>query len=190
MFDKKIMSRLGKRVIILPEGVNFHIDPDFKYCKIVGPLGTLAKTLSGYIPVLVKDNRITTKMPNASQKAKIMVGTVNSLLHNWIYGVVHGYKKVLFLKGLGYKVRKVNPQLLEFNLGFSHPIQYPIPDKISVELIKNNQIIVQGMDKELVGLFASKIRQLKKAEPYKGKGIIYEGENVQRKVGKSSAAKK
>ena len=183
------MSRVGKRLLKLPEGVKLTVDQRFVDVVVTGPLGTLEKSLSGLISIVVQDGIVETKpLSTTNKKSKEMWGTTNALLKNWIDGVVNGYQKELSIKGLGFKAQ-LSDRTLQLNLGFSHPIHYPIPQGITVEVIKNIDLKIKGIDKELVGLVASQICKKRKPDVYKGKGIFYKGTKLNLKVGKTGVKK-
>lgn len=183
------MSRIGKRTLKLPDQVKLTFDRDFVNVTVAGPLGTLQKKLSGLIKIVIKDGIVETSCLNRSnQKSLAMWGTTNSLLANWINGVVKGYQKELLIKGLGFKAQ-LSDRILQLNLGFSHPIDYHLPPGIEVEVIKNIDLKIKGIDKELVGLVASQICKQKKPDVYKGKGVFYKGTSLTLKVGKTATKK-
>ncbi len=185
------MSRLGKRILSFPEDVKLEVNANSTLVRVVGPLGILEKKLPGSIKIIVDESQrtVATTWNKQNKKGFEMWGTTNSLLYNWILGVKKGFSKRLLINGLGFKA-KVIEQNLQLNLGFSHHIDFKIPKDIQINVGKNVVIDIKGFDKELVGLVASQIRKLRKPEPYKGKGIMYHDEKVQRKVGKTAASKK
>lgn len=181
------MSRIGKRIIKIPENVEINFSNDFKKITVNGPLGILKKNLSGKIKIKIENNELTTNLSeNFKKKDYPLWGTTNSLIKNFIDGVTVGYKKQLIVSGLGYKVF-LKGNTLEMNLGFSDTKIFKFPEEIKIEVEKNTLITVSGIDKEIVGLISSKIKKIRKIEPYKGKGIAYVGEKIKRKVGKTAS---
>ena len=177
------MSRIGKRILSIPENVEVKI---IENClNVKGPKGSLEMKLNPTIEVKINENKITTLPKDDEKQTKQNHGTINSLINGMLIGVSEGFKKELEIFGVGYKVA-IKGNILNLLLGFSHPIDLEIPKDINVSIPKNNQVIVEGIDKQKVGQFAAKIRSFKKAEPYKGKGVKYKGEYVIRKVGKTT----
>lgn len=178
------MSRLIKKTIIIPDGTTVNSDGNKLFFK--GPKGELTLLKLPLIDISIKGNEITVLRLNNSKQSKMDSGTMWSLIKNAILGVNSGFEKILEIEGIGYRA-EVNNKNLVLYLGFSHPIDILIPENIFVK-IEKNQIIISGINKELVGQFASKIRLLKPPEPYKGKGIHYKGEYIRRKAGKKAGA--
>lgn len=176
------MSRIGKQEIQIPEGVQVAKSGDV--LKVVGPKGTLTKTFRDDITFNIGDKIITLNIKRNDKFSKSLWGTYASHIKNMIAGVVTPYQKKLILEGVGFK-SEVKGKEFHFALGFSHPVVVKIPDTITATAEKNN-ITITGIDKELVGSFTAAIRALKKPEPYKGKGIRYEGEVIRRKQGKKT----
>lgn len=178
------MSRIGKQILNIPKDVNINIEKG--NLTVEGPKGKLERLIPESLVVLKKDpNVLQILAADQNRETSALHGLIRSLVANMITGVSAGFTKVLELKGIGYK-GVVNNGTLVLSLGYSHPVEIIPPAGISI-IVENNTIIkVQGIDKENVGLVCQKIRKLRPPEPYKGKGIIYEGEVVQRKVGKSS----
>ncbi len=177
------MSRIGFKPINIPSGVEVKLD-DNNFMKVKGPKGNVEKQLSPEMDIIIEDNVITVKRPSEIKRHKSLHGLTRTLIENMIEGVVKGYSKSLFIEGTGYRAQKQGKKLV-LNLGYSHPIEMEDPKGIEVEVPKANQIIVKGADKQQVGSYAAVIRDLRKPEPYKGKGIKYEGEIIRRKVGKT-----
>ena len=174
------MSRIGNNPITIPEKVDVNYDNKGKI-TVKGPLGTLERTLNfDSIKMKIKDNSISFERENESREAKSTHGLFRTLVSNMIEGVTKGYKKTLMLKGVGYKVQ-VSGKNLKLNIGFSHPIDVEIPEGIKVEVPKANVIDISGSDKEQVGSFSARIRQLRPVEPYHAYGIKYSDEHVRRK---------
>ncbi len=184
------MSRIGKRLLKVPKDVSLYFSPDFVNVQVTGPLGSIKKRLSGLVAINVQDGVVQTDCIKKNDKSsQQMWGTTNALLKNWMIGVTKGFQKKILIKGLGYKVKLLSEKILQLYLGFSHPINYQIPEGISVEVLQNVDLIIKGVDKDLVGLVASQIHKMKKKDPYKGKGVFYEGEKITLKVGKTATKK-
>ena len=179
------MSRIGKKPIAMPQKVN--ISQDKSTVKVDGPKGTLSMEIPQGIEVSVDNGAIEVKTLSESRKAKSYHGLVRTLVANMVTGVSVGFQKNLELSGIGYRAEK-SEDTLKLVLGYSSPLEYKIPQGIDVKVDKQINILVSGIDKQLVGRVAAEIRELKKPEPYKGKGIRYAGEKVRRKVGKSVGA--
>ena len=180
------MSRIGKQEIQIPKGVEVTKNDDI--LKVVGPKGTLTKTFRDDIIFNIVDKTITLNIKRNDKFSKSLWGTYASHIKNMITGVQTPYQKKLILEGVGFKSEvKSDGQhnIFNFALGFSHPVIVKIPDTITATADKNN-ITITGIDKELVGSFTAAIRALKKPEPYKGKGMRYEGEIIRRKQGKKT----
>ena len=178
------MSRIGLMPVDIPDGVKVQIDG--KLVKVSGPKGALEHKLDAEVSAIIEDNKIIVKRGSDRKLARAKHGLNRALIANMVIGVTAGFEKNLEIKGVGYKAQ-VQGQKLQLQLGFSHPIVYEIPSNIEIEVKKNNQIVVKGIDKQLVGEVAVTIRNMKKPEPYKGKGIRYLGEYVRHKVGKTAA---
>jgi len=179
------MSRIGKKPIAMPQKVK--ISQDKSTIKVDGPKGTLSIEIPQDIEVSVDNGAIEVKTLSESRKAKSYHGLVRTLVANMVTGVSVGFQKNLELSGIGYRAEK-SEDTLKLVLGYSSPLEYKIPQGIDVKVDKQINILVSGIDKQLVGRVAAEIRELKKPEPYKGKGIRYAGEKVRRKVGKSVGA--
>ena len=177
------MSRIGKQEIQIPKGVKVTKSGDI--LKVEGPKGTLTKIFRDDIIISIGDKIITLNIKRNDKFSKSLWGTYASHIKNMIKGVETPYQKKLILEGVGFK-SEVKGKEFVFALGFSHPVIVRIPEGITATTEKNN-ITITGIDKELVGSFTAAIRALKKPEPYKGKGIRYEGEIIRRKQGKKTA---
>ena len=179
------MSRIGKKPIIVTNEVDVKIDNDFITVK--GPKGELKLKSHQRVTVAQNENElnITVKNPDAKTD-KALWGLYGSLIRNMITGVTDGFSKKLEINGVGYKVAQSGNKLT-FNLGFSHPIDFPLPEGISAT-VEKNEITINGFDKQLVGQVAARIRSLRPPEPYKGKGIKYSDETIRRKAGKAAKA--
>ncbi len=180
------MSRIGKLPIKIPSGVTVTLDGD--EISVKGPKGTLSRTINPDVTVKLDGDIITVSRHNESKKSRSLQGLTRALIANMVTGVSEGFKKELIVNGVGYKVDVKGKQLV-MNLGFSHPIEFDIPEgiKVSVEKQKEIRVTLEGHDKELLGLTAARIRQYRPPEPYKGKGIIYSDEVIIRKAGKAAA---
>ena len=176
------MSRIGKMPIAVPAGVEVTIDGATVTVK--GPKGELTRSFAEMLTISLNDGVLTVERPDDSREAKSLHGLTRTLLHNMVEGVSTGFSKKLQLVGVGYRAAKKGNDL-EMQLGFSHPVLIECPKNISFECPSQTEIIVSGISKEQVGQVAANIRQWRKPEPYKGKGIRYEGENVRRKAGKA-----
>jgi len=176
------MSRIGKQEIFIPEGVK--VSQNGAILSVVGPKGTLTKNFRDDITITIKDKVINLNVKRNDKFSKSLWGTYASHIKNMIKGVVTPYQKKLILEGVGFK-SEVKGKELHFALGFSHPVIVLIPETITATAEKNN-ITITGIDKELVGSFTAGLRALRKPEPYKGKGMRYEGEVIRRKQGKKT----
>ncbi|OGI68197.1 50S ribosomal protein L6 [Candidatus Nomurabacteria bacterium RIFCSPLOWO2_01_FULL_41_12] len=176
------MSRIGKQEIVIPGGVK--VTQSGPTLTVVGPKGTLTKNFRDDITITIAGNAINLNIKRNDKFSKSLWGTYASHIKNMIAGVQTPYQKKLILEGVGFK-SEVKGKTLNFALGFSHPVIVEIPDTITATADKNN-ITITGIDKELVGSFTAAIRALKKPEPYKGKGMRYEGEVIRRKQGKKT----
>ena len=179
------MSRIGRLPIDIPAGVEVKIEEENKV-TVKGPKGTLEKCLPVEMTIKQEDNQVVVTRPNDLKKMKSLHGLTRSLIANMITGVSEGYEKKLEINGVGYRAQKKGKEIT-FNLGFSHPVVMTDPEGIETEMDGQNIIIVKGIDKEKVGQYAAEIRELRKPEPYKGKGIKYADEVIRRKVGKTGA---
>lgn len=176
------MSRIGKEPINIPDAVNFSID-DGNVVTIKGPKGVLKRKFPEVISIEKEDKRIIVKRPDNQRQNRALHGLTRSLLANMVNGVFTGFKKELEIVGVGYKAEKKGKNLMLI-LGYSHPIVFVPPEGIEIEVSGPLAFAINGIDKELVGECAAKIRSFRKPEPYKGKGIRYKGEYVARKAGK------
>lgn len=181
------MSRIGTKPLVIPKDVKVEVKDGSIY--IEGPKGKLRQDLSDRITVEIKDNQIFVKRSSDIKTDKSLHGLYRALASNMIKGVTEGYVKELEIIGVGFKAQ-IQGNSLNMQLGFSHPVNFPIPEGIKIETPKPTQIVVRGIDKEKVGQVASQIRSVYPPEPYKGKGVRYLGEYVKKKVGKAQAATK
>jgi len=176
------MSRIGRLPITVPSGVDVKIDGADVTVK--GPKGTLSHTVAEPIEVQLEDGKVTVSRPNDINTVRALHGLTRSLLNNMVVGVTEGYSKTLMIQGVGYRAIAKGKNI-EFSLGYSHPILVEAPEGITFTVEKPTQIKVEGIDKQKVGEIAANIRKLRKPDPYKGKGVRYEGEQIRRKVGKA-----
>ena len=175
------MSRIGNKVITLPAGVE--VTNNDNVVTVKGPKGELTREFNKNIEIKVEGNEVTLHRPNDSKENKTIHGTSRANLNNMVVGVTEGYQKVLEVNGVGYRAAK-SGKTLTLNLGYSHPVEMEDPDGIETK-VDGNKIIVSGISKEKVGQFAAEIRDKRRPEPYKGKGIKYVDEVIRRKVGKT-----
>lgn len=178
------MSRIGKKPIVVPDKVQIKIENNVLTAK--GPKGELSVDIPENIEYKFEEGIIEFSRTNEQAKTRSIHGLTRSLAANAIEGVFNGFKKVLRVEGVGFKAELKGTRLL-LSLGFSHPILIIPPDGISFEVLNQNMITVLGHDKQLVGEVSAKIRAIRKPEPYKGKGVRYEGEYIRRKAGKTAA---
>ena len=178
------MSRIGKSPIPVPSGVDVTLDG--RVVRVKGPQGSLEREIPGEITVRQEDSTIFVERPNDERQNRALHGLTRSLVNNMVVGVTTGYTKELEIVGVGYRAAAPSPTRLDLALGFSHPVNVDAPAGISFEVPIPTRIIVKGIDKELVGQVAANIRKIRKPEPYKGKGVRYAGEVVQRKAGKAA----
>ncbi|MBR2674642.1 MAG: 50S ribosomal protein L6 [Mogibacterium sp.] len=179
------MSRVGLRPITIPAGVE--VTADGNVVKVKGPKGELSATIGSDISIKVEDGTLRVSRPNDTRENRSQHGLANSLIRNMVEGVTNGYEKKLNIVGVGYSAAKQGNKLV-LKLGYSHPIELTDPEGITTDAPDANTIVVKGIDKALVGNYAADIRAWRKPEPYKGKGILYEGEIIRKKEGKSAAA--
>ena len=182
------MSRIGKQIITIKDGIDIKIDQGELDQKVTvkGPRGELTYNLVKDIKIEIKDNQVVVTRPNEELKA--LHGTVRSLINNMVIGVTDGYKKNLEIKGVGYKAELKGNDLV-INIGYSHPVTIKPMDGIKFTVADQVNISVEGINKQVVGQMAALIREVRKPEPYKGKGIKYKDEQIRRKAGKAAKAK-
>jgi large subunit ribosomal protein L6 len=176
------MSRIGRMPITVPSGVEVTINGQHVSAK--GPKGTLGLTVAEPIKVSQADGVITVARPNDERMVRSLHGLSRTLVANVIEGVTTGYSLTINIVGVGYRVAEKGKDL-EFQLGYSHPILFPAPEGISYKVESPTKLVISGIDKQLVGETAAKVKKLRKADPYKGKGLRLEGEKVRRKAGKA-----
>ncbi len=177
------MSRIGRMPIAVPEGVTVTIAENNKV-TVKGPKGTLERVLPVEMDIKQEDGHIIVTRPNDLKKMKSLHGLTRTLINNMVVGVTKGYEKVLEVNGVGYRAQKQGKKLI-LSLGYSHPVEMVDPEGIESVLEGQNKITVKGIDKEKVGQYAAEIRDKRRPEPYKGKGIKYADEVIRRKVGKT-----
>ena len=184
------MSRIGNKPIALPDKVSVNISGNTVSVK--GPKGELSQTIDPDIKVSIEDGVLSVSRPTEQKRHKALHGLYRSLLNNMVVGVSEGYKISLELVGVGYKASATG-SLLELSLGYSHPIFFALPTEIKVTTVtekgKNPLIHLEGIDKQLIGHIAAKIRSLRPVEPYKGKGVRFVGQTIRRKAGKTASKK-
>ena len=183
------MSRIGNAPITVPEGVEINISAE-NQVRVKGKLGELTQDVNPLIKIALEDNTITLSRPNDEKETRSLHGLYRSLLFNMIFGVSEGYMVEQELVGVGYRA-KAQGQTLELSLGYSHPIIFQLPQEVKLtattEKGKNPLIKLESFDKQLIGQVAAKIRSFRKPEPYKGKGVLFKGEVIRRKAGKTAA---
>ncbi len=176
------MSRIGRMPIAIPAGVTVEIAENNKV-TVKGPKGTLERVLPAEMEIKIEEGQVVVTRPNDLKKMKSLHGLTRTLISNMVVGVDKGYEKVLEVNGVGYKASKAG-KTLTLNLGYSHPVVMEDPEGIESE-VADNKITIKGIDKEKVGQYAAEIRDKRRPEPYKGKGIKYSDEVIRRKVGKT-----
>lgn len=176
------MSRIGRLPVAIPAGVTVSV-ADGNVVTVKGPKGTLVRTFVPELTIEVKDNEVLVSRPNDLKREKSLHGLTRTLIHNMVEGVSNGFSKTLEVNGVGYRAVKQGKKLT-LSLGYSHPVEMEDPEGIETK-VDGNIIIVSGVSKEKVGQYAAEIREKRKPEPYKGKGIKYETEVIRRKVGKT-----
>ncbi|ATW27128.1 50S ribosomal protein L6 [Candidatus Formimonas warabiya] len=180
------MSRIGRMPIIVPAGV--HVELDGNTVKVKGPKGHLVREFHPEISIQLEEGKILVTRPSDSKNHRSLHGLTRALLNNMVTGVTKGFEKKLELVGVGYRASKQGNKLV-LNVGYSHPVEMDPGADLSVEVPAPTKISVLGIDKEKVGAFAANIRAVREPEPYKGKGIKYEGERIKRKAGKAGVKK-
>jgi large subunit ribosomal protein L6 len=178
------VSRIGRKTIYFPKGVT--IEKKDHTIRIVGPKGELAATIPASITVDISESEINLKRSSDEKPQRALHGTWRAHLNNMLKGVTEGFQKKLEIVGVGYKA-ELKGKRVQLALGYSHPILFVPPDNIKIEVPQPTNIIISGIDKQLVGQVAAKLRSFRPPEPYKGKGVKYEGEYIRRKAGKAAA---
>lgn len=181
------MSRIGKIPITIPKGVKVGLAGEV--LNVEGPKGSLSQKVSSGIAITIDDGKIVFSRPAETREARTVQGLLRSLVANMVTGVTHGFERKLEITGVGYRA-EVKGDSLVMSLGFSHPVNYELPKGVKAEVEKQTLITLKGPDKQMLGQAAANIRGLKPPEPYKGKGIKYQGEKILRKAGKAGKAGK
>ena len=176
------MSRIGRLPVVVPAGVTVEVKEN-NYVVVKGSKGTLERNLPVEMDIKVEDGHVVVTRPNDLKKMKALHGLTRTLIHNMVVGVSEGYQKVLEVNGVGYRAQKQGKKLV-LSLGYSHPVEMEDPEGLE-STVDGNKIVVKGIDKEKVGQYAAEIRDKRRPEPYKGKGIKYADEVIRRKVGKT-----
>ncbi|KPK25322.1 MAG: 50S ribosomal protein L6 [Desulfobacterales bacterium SG8_35_2] len=179
------MSRIGNKPIPVPKGVK--VDIQGSKVVVTGPKGKLEREIRPEVSLKEEDGNLVLLTQDESKRSMAMKGLTRSLLNNMVVGVENGFQKKLIVEGVGYRVA-VEGSALMLNVGYSNPVNFKLPAGVSATMVdKVNTVMLESIDKELLGLTAAKVREIRKPEPYKGKGIRYENEHIVRKVGKSAA---
>ena len=176
------MSRIGRIPVVIPAGVTVDVKEN-NYVVVKGSKGTLERELAAEMDIKIEDGKVVVSRPNDLKRMKALHGLTRTLIQNMVIGVSTGYQKVLEVNGVGYKAAKQGKKLV-LSLGYSHPVEMVDPEGLDTT-VDGNKIIVKGIDKERVGQYAAEIREKRRPEPYKGKGIKYADEVIRRKVGKT-----
>jgi large subunit ribosomal protein L6 len=176
------MSRIGKKEIEIPKDVSVLVKDEKIIIK--GKYGSLERNILNLLKVTIENNKISLKRESENKTSREYHGLLRALIQNMVNGVEKPYLKVLIAEGVGYKFQ-IDKANLILNVGFTHPVKFVIPENINIKLESNTKISISGIDKEKVGFFAAEIRSVRPPEPYKGKGILYEGEKILRKAGKT-----
>lgn len=179
------MSRIGNRPVEVPKGVEVRVDGRTVHVK--GPKGALSLEVNPDVQVAVEDGSVRVTRPTDQARHKALHGLTRSLVSNMVEGVTDGFERKLEIQGVGYRADK-RGKGITLHLGFSHPVEYPAPDGIELEVPSQTEVVVRGADKQLVGQVAAEIRGIRPPEPYKGKGVRYAGEQIRRKAGKTAGA--
>ena len=181
------MSRIGREPVTIPAGVEVKVDEN-NHIVVKGPKGTLERTLVPQMSIEIDAGVLHVKRPDDTKENRALHGLTRALLHNMVVGVSEGYKKELEINGVGYRAAKEGSKLI-LTIGYSHPVEVPEIEGITIEVPAQNKIVIHGCDKQKVGQFAAEVREKRPPEPYKGKGIKYADEVIRRKVGKTGAKK-
>lgn len=179
------MSRIGKLPIKIPEKCKVVVEGT--KVRVEGPKGKMVVPFNPGVAVAVKDGQVAVTRPNEETRSRELHGLTRTLIANAIKGVSQGYEEILDITGVGYRA-EIKGKVLNMSLGFSHPVNFELPEGVTCDVDKQTRVTLRGVDKHLVGMTAARVRAIKKTEPYKGKGIKYAGEKVRRKVGKQGAA--
>jgi large subunit ribosomal protein L6 len=178
------MSRIGKMPVAIPKGVTVEIQD--RTVRVKGPRGELRRTLPAGIEVAVADEKVNVTRPNDEPRSRALHGLTRALVANMVEGVDKGFRKTLDIQGVGYKAEP-RPYGVNLVVGYSHPVEFRAPEGVKITVENNTVVRIEGADKEKVGQVAAEIRLVRPPEPYKGKGIRYQGEQVRRKAGKTGA---
>jgi large subunit ribosomal protein L6 len=178
------MSRIGRKPVIVPKGVTLQLEGQSVAVK--GPRGELRRTLHPDMQIALDKDQFTVARPSEEKRHKALHGLTRTLVQNMVEGVSKGFSKTLEIQGVGYKA-EVKPYGVNLIVGYSHPVKYEAPKGIKISVDNNTVVKIEGADKELVGQVAAELRSVRPPEPYKGKGIRYQGEQVRRKAGKTGA---
>ncbi len=178
------MSRIGKQPISVPAGVK--VDLKGQQISVTGTKGSLKRDIIDEIEVVLEDNVLKVNNRVETTKVNAFRGLTRSLINNMVIGVTDGFKRTLVIEGVGYRA-SISSSTLTLNVGYSNPVEFKLPQDVTASVDGNTKIVLESIDKEILGLTASRIRQIRKPEPYKGKGIRYEDEHVVRKAGKAGA---
>jgi large subunit ribosomal protein L6 len=179
------MSRIGKRPVVVPKGVEVSVKE--KTVRVKGPKGDLTMNVHPALSVKLDDGAVQVDRPSDAAEHKALHGLTRTLIANMVSGVTEGYQRSLEIQGVGYKAER-SGKGIKLSVGFSHTVQYDAPPGITIDLPNPTTIVIKGADKQVVGQVASEIRAVQPPEPYKGKGIRYQGEQVRRKAGKTAGA--
>ncbi|MEM7101521.1 MAG: 50S ribosomal protein L6 [Bacteroidota bacterium] len=184
------MSRIGKAPITIPSGIEIKVN-DSNLVTVKGPKGELTQQVDPDLTLKIEDGEMVVERPTNQKRHRSIHGLYRSLIQNMVTGVSDGFKIVLELVGVGYRANNTG-NLLELSLGYSHPVYFYVPDELKLEAVmekgRSPKVILEGCDKQLIGQVAAKIRSFRKPEPYKGKGIRFQGEEIRRKAGKAAGA--
>lgn len=176
------MSRIGKKPIVIPDGVEISVAKN--QVTVKGPKGTLTRSFDKNMSIKLEENQVIVERPNDNRQNRALHGTTRSVIANMVEGVSKGFTKTLVLEGVGYRAQKKGKNLV-LAVGYSHPVEIAPGEDLEIDVPSQTQIIVKGIDKEKVGELAANIRAVREPEPYKGKGIRYSGEYIRRKEGKA-----
>ena len=177
------MSRIGKQPVAIPSGVDVSLSG--RTLTVKGPKGTLTQEIHPDISIAIDDGEVVVTRPDDERDHRALHGLVRSLIANMVLGVTDGYTRRLEIVGVGYRAALRGSNGLTLQMGFSHPVEFDAPEGISFEVPSPTRITINGIDKQVVGQVAANIRKIRKPEPYKGKGVRYAGEQIQRKAGKT-----
>ena len=177
------MSRIGRKPIAIPSGVTVSVDGST--VKVKGPKGELSRTFEPSMKIRIENNEVLVERPSDDKRERALHGLTRALVANMVTGVTEGFKKTLEIVGVGYRAEKKGKDLM-VSVGYSHPVKYPEPAGITLSTPAPTTIVIEGIDKQKVGQVAAELREFRPPEPYKGKGIRYQGEQVRRKAGKTA----